>query len=552
MGTNPRRSTWFLVSVCIVGFLSGNCEGWAGSIIRTGQPTDIAIDGPGHFVIRDGSEFRLTRSGRFRIESDGVGAADYTDPAPAGDWASQLVGPGQGGAGRIQVGNYELPNPVIQISRFDRTVNSFRPGPVVRTEIQSHLALDGPGFFEVYDPVCGHFNLTRCGAFKVDSQGYLVTLEHGLRVQGWTDAWSGEAGAYPRSIYGSIQIDVGTPPPSIFAVMDPNASFTAYSIDSEGLITVRLSDGVQYYRGQIRIVNVPDPSRLNPVGNHFYRMPPPSSGPAPFAETDIISTRLRSGSLDFNQLDDAMLDIWRRQLVGVQGAVMRVADQDMLAISGPGFFVLRDPDTGHVCATRLGIFRWTNDGYLESVGGWRVCGFRLAEFVIEDVRLNIPTGHTAIERSVDSEGKVHVRLEDGSTLAVAQICLMHANDVTDLREIEPYHYQLPPELGAPTAVPGFAMRPGTAELGRIQSGALESIWEVARNFPNSTAPRGIIVSGWGCRGRSAFIEWTDNVNAWRQPGMSINRQELPDPGYLVLPDSVAHSARFYRLVSSSD
>lgn len=60
---------------------------------------------------------------------------------------------------------------------------SFSQGTITNTASTSDLAIAGPGFFRVKDPVSGVSFVTRAGNFRFDSNGYLVT-QQGYRVQG--------------------------------------------------------------------------------------------------------------------------------------------------------------------------------------------------------------------------------------------------------------------------------------------------------------------------------------------------------------------------------
>src|ERR1700722_6259570 len=53
--------------------------------------------------------------------------------------------------------------------------NQFTQGFFSRTGVNSHLAVNGNGFFLVKDPTSGEIYATRDGNFTVDPNGYLVT-----------------------------------------------------------------------------------------------------------------------------------------------------------------------------------------------------------------------------------------------------------------------------------------------------------------------------------------------------------------------------------------
>ncbi len=62
--------------------------------------------------------------------------------------------------------------------------NIFSQGTFQNTELNSDLAIEGPGFFMVADPVTSELRFTRAGAFRFDADGYLVNPE-GFKVQGY-------------------------------------------------------------------------------------------------------------------------------------------------------------------------------------------------------------------------------------------------------------------------------------------------------------------------------------------------------------------------------
>src|SRR6185436_7773788 len=64
--------------------------------------------------------------------------------------------------------------------------NIYTQGGLVGTGVQTDLAVSGDGFFIVRDPINGVEFATRAGAFRLDSNGYLIN-DIGLHVQGFSD-----------------------------------------------------------------------------------------------------------------------------------------------------------------------------------------------------------------------------------------------------------------------------------------------------------------------------------------------------------------------------
>jgi flagellar hook protein FlgE len=135
--------------------------------------------------------------------------------------------------------------------------NQFTQGSLSRTGVQTDLGVSGDGFFVVRDAVSGAQFVTRAGDFRFDDQGYLVTNK-GLRVQGYTDPG--------LSSRGDVKMD-GTGRP---ADVDPNATVLGYTIDPQGRVSMKLSDGKEYVRSQILLQNFRDPQALSKEGDNLY------------------------------------------------------------------------------------------------------------------------------------------------------------------------------------------------------------------------------------------------------------------------------------------
>jgi len=144
--------------------------------------------------------------------------------------------------------------------------NQFTQGAVTRTGVQTDLAVNGDGFFIVRDPVSGSEYATRSGDFRIDQNGYLIT-NTGHRVQGFTDTVV-PGNENLLATLGDLQINMGTPPSTL--TIDPEATLSSYDINPEGIVTVRLSDGSQYIRGQVLLQGFRDPQALMKEGGNLY------------------------------------------------------------------------------------------------------------------------------------------------------------------------------------------------------------------------------------------------------------------------------------------
>lgn len=162
---------------------------------------------------------------------------------------------GSNASGTMQIGTGVLTSAIT---------NQFTQGSITSTSVQTDLAVNGNGFFLVKDPSSGAEYVTRDGEFNVDSNGYLVT-NNGMRVQGYSDAGLTTLGDVKIDNTGATTID----PVSGLPVTDTSA-VQSYTFGSDGKLTVLLSDGTQFTRGQVLLQNFTNPQQLLKVGNNLY------------------------------------------------------------------------------------------------------------------------------------------------------------------------------------------------------------------------------------------------------------------------------------------
>lgn len=123
-------------------------------------------------------------------------------------------------------GHYSLPSA--------NTATDFQQGELQSTGVNTDLALEGPGFFQIQLPN-GSTAYTRDGQFQINSTGELVTKQ-----------------GYPvQADGGTIQMDLNNPAP--------------LSISADGTV----SQGSEQ-KGQIKIANFSNPNLLTTAGNGYY------------------------------------------------------------------------------------------------------------------------------------------------------------------------------------------------------------------------------------------------------------------------------------------
>ena len=174
--------------------------------------------------------------------------------------------------------------------------NIYTQGGVNRTGYPTDLAIAGEGFFIVRDPVSLVEYATRSGDFRVDSNRYLTT-NTGLHVQGFNDSG--------QSVRGDIRVDDLDRPSTV----DPSAVMTGFSIDTEGRIKIKLSNGSEFVRGQILMQSFLDNQGLVKEGSNLYsglaEAGPLGGSSAPLAQAPGSNGlgRIESGALELSNVD---------------------------------------------------------------------------------------------------------------------------------------------------------------------------------------------------------------------------------------------------------
>ena len=128
-------------------------------------------------------------------------------------------------------------------------------GVLSNTGLSGDLAISGgQGYFLVKDSVTSEVLATRAGDFSLDPSGYLVA-PGGQRVQGFNDP--------ALSTRGDIKIDDTGKPTGA-------GDFKSFSVDSQGKITVHLTDGQSFVRGQVLLQRFETPDNLTKAGGNLF------------------------------------------------------------------------------------------------------------------------------------------------------------------------------------------------------------------------------------------------------------------------------------------
>jgi len=169
-----------------------------------------------------------------------------------------------------------------------------------------------------------------------------------------------------------------------------------------------------------------------------------------------------------------------------QGAINGTGTKTNLAISGQGFFVVKDPTSSVSYVTRDGTFKLDNNGFLVTATGNRVQGYTgTAPFssssAIGDLQINAATAITSlgdtttpaptlVAYNIDAAGQINATLSDGTSGVIGQVVLQNFSNPQALLKQGSNLFIFNANAGALSA----AAAPDTNGMGTILSGALES------------------------------------------------------------------------------
>jgi hypothetical protein len=279
--------------------------------------------------------------------------------------------------------------------------------------------------------------------------------------------------------------------------------------------------------------------------------------------------------VELSQFDQNILEVRQHLNFFLPNAIYNAAYQTDLAISGNGFFTVRDPVHNVFYATQYGAFQLDPAGRLIDTNGYRVQGITNSALeMVGDIVINangVPvTNQYPVERItnvfsgpggdmtitsnpctpvtdtnisgiglyIDYSGEIDLALPDGTTLTPAQILLQNYQN---LQALIPTSGQLYSNL--PAALPMFNPGiPGTLGLGTILSGCLEfPTTNTVLQLPPHTGLR-LLVSGLL---EPATVETSTDLISWSVVGQ-VTGSVLQDAEFFDT-NSTSSPTKFYRV-----
>jgi flagellar hook protein FlgE len=176
---------------------------------------------------------------------------------------------------------------------------SYTGGPINPTGNTNDLAISGAGFFLLKDVSSDANYVTRDGQLGLDGAGFVVT-NSGMRVQGYT----GPGPYTSASPIGDIQINDAAAIAALNNTTSPAPSLVSYSIDSQGQVNARMSDGTSGVIAQFVLQNFTNPQSLIKQGNNVYAFSP-SAGPLAVAAAPTTGGlgQIYAGALEGSNVD---------------------------------------------------------------------------------------------------------------------------------------------------------------------------------------------------------------------------------------------------------
>ena len=206
----------------------------------------------------------------------------------------------QGNANSLQVGSGVM---------VAGTSIDFGQGPLETSDQPAHLALDGEGLF-ILEGNSGERLYTRDGQFALSGSGELLS-RGGYQVLGYGLA---EDGTLDTSQLVPLSIRLGS---EVEDEHGQTATLRSYSIQRDGRILGRYSDGRYRPLGQLRLARFPNQAGLTQRAGNAFRASPASGLPRENNPGEDGAAEIVTGATELSNVDVAR-ELTRLQLAEIQ------------------------------------------------------------------------------------------------------------------------------------------------------------------------------------------------------------------------------------------
>jgi flagellar hook protein FlgE len=578
------------VVIAVVLFICLRHSQTFSGVFPTDNETDVAIDGPGFFILKD-SEGRMfyRRAGNFVIDADGFFCApigfrlqglsgdmvtfggirieeqpdathyvigfkiekngiiritlndgtqslagqillqNLVSPESGAKFPEGMIlqsssvgainpssAPGSNGLGTLLSASIEIPEPRLKVEGAVGQLSGFNRPLYTPEWVDTDLAIRGRGFFIVRDPNTGELFATRAGAFYWNPDGYLVNYA-GNRVQGLTDG---------VDTPGDIRI---------------NPNYYEAAIDWWGRITLYFGNGIKSTAGRVLLKDFDHPELLVKARYGCFTL---TNSSGQWTDYTVPGEngfgQIFANAIDVSQVDDEILARRQRMNFFIQGQLQQTGNALDCYIAGwRGMFIVRDPQSNRMFATRYGAFHLDSAGRMANAQGFRLQGM---DSVSGPGDLAIDgNGQVVMRFEIDQQGHINVTLTNGTTLMRGQILLQDFADPHSLAREANYLYS-----NIENALPKFPNGGTTPEsnwIGPIDSGFVEIIQlEPGIQIPPPNTTR-ISISEFNNGG---WMETSSDFKNWRRLPFSFTA-DIGEISFLD-PNSGSSAPVFYRIV----
>jgi len=205
--------------------------------------------------------------------------------------------------------------------------------------------------------------------------------------------------------------------------------------------------------------------QINVIANNIANVNTVGFKQADVNFADTLSETLGSNSAGSTQIGTGVTTSSITNDFSTPGSLSNQGVSTDLAISGNGFFVVKDPVSGTSYVTQDGTFTEDANGYLVTSGRQRLQGSN------GDIQISNAANSSASVTGfqIGTDGTVTIDMSDGTTNSPGQIMLQNFANPDQLIKVGGNLYTATAAAGGLAA----AAAPGSSGLGTIESGYLE-------------------------------------------------------------------------------